>query len=499
MAGLGLLGACGGLARAHPGPPGGDGAPPDATETDTDAAESGPAETGAADGPLSDADGGFSDADGGFSDGDGGLAEGGDGGPPDADGPVGACTYTCQNPTPVVIAAVDTGYDSCASGSLRRRAQVACPSLLPRPPGGNACLQASDASPPGCRSDAECTGAPYGHCEPATDPTNLTTCGCMFGCTVDSECGDGMVCVCGDPVGHCALASCRTGTSCGESGCDCISTFNCHQQFDCQTPRDVCGSDRDCSTHTDGTTICSEDAGAHVCESQRYCGVGRPFLVAGALRLSPTAARADWRSPCLSPDVRGLSTAERRSLGEHWTHVARMEHASIAAFARFTLHLLALGAPHELVVASNRAMADETEHARLAFALASAFLGREVGPGGLRIDGALDDAGLDAFVATLLREGCIGEARAAVEARELLEVTSDAATRNVLAIIAADETRHAELAWRTLGWLLASGRVRTPDVHAELDRAVSEMATEDRDVASRIIGPCADAVLLRAA
>jgi uncharacterized protein (TIRG00374 family) len=52
--------------------------------------------------------------------------------------------------------------------------------------------------------------------------------------------------------------------------------------------------------------------------------------------------------------------------------------------------------------------------------LTSAFGGREVGPGTLPIEGALDGADVDAFVATLLREGCIGETRAAVEAREML-------------------------------------------------------------------------------
>jgi hypothetical protein len=179
--------------------------------------------------------------------------------------------------------------------------------------------------------------------------------------------------------------------------------------------------------------------------------------------------------------------------------VARMEHASIGSFARFTLHLLALGAPSDLVIASNRAMADETEHARLAFALSSAFLGREVGPGALSVDGALDGGDLDAFVATLLREGCIGETRAAVEAHEMLDVTRDPAIRDVLETIAQDETRHAELAWRTLAWLISSERARASDVRAELHRAISEMPAGDGDVASRVIRPCADSLLALAA
>jgi hypothetical protein len=122
-----------------------------------------------------------------------------------------------------------------------------------------------------------------------------------------------------------------------------------------------------------------------------------------------------------------------------------------------------------------------------------------VGPGALPIDGALDGAELDAFVTTLLREGCIGETRAAVEARAQLGLTSDVAVREVLATIAEDETRHAAPAWRTLAWLLASGRVGASGLRAELDRALSEMPPADRDVASRIVRPCADSLLAQSA
>lgn len=53
-----------------------------------------------------------------------------------------------------------------------------------------------------------------------------------------------------------------------------------------------------------------------------------------------------------------------------------MEHASVAAFARFTLQLLAMGAPAELVQASVGAAADELDHARLRFGIADRFDGR---------------------------------------------------------------------------------------------------------------------------
>ncbi len=52
-----------------------------------------------------------------------------------------------------------------------------------------------------------------------------------------------------------------------------------------------------------------------------------------------------------------------------WTETARLEHASIAAFARFVLQLMALGAPAELVAADVLATiaTDEARHAELAW------------------------------------------------------------------------------------------------------------------------------------
>jgi hypothetical protein len=49
-----------------------------------------------------------------------------------------------------------------------------------------------------------------------------------------------------------------------------------------------------------------------------------------------------------------------------------MEHASVAAFARFTLDLLALGAPADLVQSAQQALGDEIAHAELCFGLAGA-------------------------------------------------------------------------------------------------------------------------------
>jgi hypothetical protein len=129
-----------------------------------------------------------------------------------------------------------------------------------------------------------------------------------------------------------------------------------------------------------------------------------------------------------------------------------MEHASIAAFARFALQLLALAAPAELVEAATSAMADETRHAKLCFGLASRYSNAILKPGPLPMEGALDGTDLLSTVDLAVTEGCIGEVSAALEAAWTASATRDPAVRRVLESIADDEARHAALAFRFVAW-----------------------------------------------
>ena len=147
--------------------------------------------------------------------------------------------------------------------------------------------------------------------------------------------------------------------------------------------------------------------------------------------------------------------------------VAALEHASVASFARFTLELLALGAPPDLLAAAQQAGLDEVEHARLAYALASRFAGRPLGPGPLCTADLALDRPLAAFVTALVHEGCIGETLGAAEA-ELLAEHADPGLATLLRRIATDETGHAALAWQTLRWL--------HDRHGEVVRQAARAA-----------------------
>jgi hypothetical protein len=189
------------------------------------------------------------------------------------------------------------------------------------------------------------------------------------------------------------------------------------------------------------------------------CIIGRPFLVEGNERLAPPLARADWYTDA---DAGGTCRAEldatlRAELARSWTRQALMEHASVAAFARFTLQLLSLGAPASLVQRAGNAMQDEMRHARACFELARGYSSSDVGPGPLLMDGALAESDLGSIVVNTVLEGCIGETVAALEAAEALAHCEDDQARAVLERITAEESQHAELAWAFVEWALASG------------------------------------------
>jgi hypothetical protein len=198
---------------------------------------------------------------------------------------------------------------------------------------------------------------------------------------------------------------------------------------------------------------------------------GRAFVVDGVTRLAEVVGRGDWLELSVDQAAMDLDEATRAALAVAWRQDARMEHASVASFARFTLELLSLAAPADLVVSAQRAALDEVEHARLCFGLASRFAGSALGPAGLDVSGAGDRRSLaDAAVAALV-EGAIGETVAAMLARAQLAGATDAEVRRALVRIAVDEENHAELGWRFVCWALAQGGA---PVRAALSRAAIE-------------------------
>lgn len=398
-------------------------------------------------------DSGGAVANGGVVSSGGAVSTGGSGGrpqyspicaPADADAPTGVQL------TPKTIPAPGS-FTPCAGGWEHRPAQGKCETQVPRAEPAEPALENS------CASDADCTEKAFGWCGRVASGMSRNE--CHYGCVQDSDCGASQLCRCGDPVGECVPASCATDADCGGALCASYAILiTClGPGYACQTPEDTCNGDGDC---IEGEH-CVFQGGKRSCVSLG-CSPGRPFLIGGQPRLAGAEPREDWT--CELGHCSEASAGVRAALATAWTRTALMEHASIAAFARFSLELLAFGAPAELVASASCAMADEIEHARQAFAFASYYAGEALGPSALVIDGSLDRIDLDASVVTTFLEGCIGETVAALEARHAADAVEDPLLRQALAKVADDEARHALLAFEFLKWALPRAGAGLRDV-----------------------------------
>jgi len=236
---------------------------------------------------------------------------------------------------------------------------------------------------------------------------------------------------------------------------------------------------------------------------------GRPFVVEGRARVAPVSAglrgweartpmspRARAASAALSPHVADLDAATRAHLGRAWATDAAYEHASVASFGKLALELLSFGAPVDLVRAAHEAAIDEIGHAQMGFALASAYLRAPVGPGALaEARGFTGAATLADLAAAAVHEGCFGETLAAVVASAQYAAATDPAVREVLAIVAEEESRHAELAFRVVAWAVSLGG---DDVRSVVHCAFLEALEAARHAASEARHEAPSSALVRA-
>lgn len=404
----------------------------------------------------------------------------GDGG---AGGVSATPTHSCTTP---VLDPV-SGLVSCDEGYEHRPSAVACPlseggaaargaggaeggaGQLPRVEGHVSCFHNEDA----------CRAFELGYCDEDTGGGGAPAI-CKSGCVTDEDCGVGYICLCGGPSptgGKCHQSDCTTDADCGPGFlCASYGVACGYAGFSCQRASDECAKDDDCSGY------CGFNGEHRACDGT---ACGRPFLIESTARVAPVATTNTWLGGEVKPETEHLSASERAGLAAHWTHMGQLEHASIAAFARFALQLLSLGAPPELVEDCTRAMADETAHTRLCFDIASAYAGQAIGPGPLDISGSLAVTSLADIVELVIVEGCFGETRAALEALEAADAATDPVIRAAYEQIARDEERHAALAFRFVRWALE----REPKAVAEkLSLTLRAPATDP--LARDIVIPC---------
>jgi hypothetical protein len=189
-------------------------------------------------------------------------------------------------------------------------------------------------------------------------------------------------------------------------------------------------------------------------------GRGRQLRRLGRLQLPSLRTNADWATEAVAPE--GLESAPD-GLADQWRENGKTEHASVAAFARLTLDLMALGAPPEIIASAQRDALDEIRHTRLCFSIARGLDGRAESPAPFpqaqRVATlprprtlALAKLAVDSLVDGALHEGV--SARVVAKLARRCEVSS---IRAALREIAADEGRHAAHGWAVVEWCLDEG------------------------------------------
>jgi hypothetical protein len=215
---------------------------------------------------------------------------------------------------------------------------------------------------------------------------------------------------------------------------------------------------------------------------------GRQLRRRGKVLLPPIADSADWSRIDLAVSV---PDELRVPLAARWRENGRTEHASVAAFARLTLDLVALGAPADLIEAANRDAKDEIRHADLCFSIARALDGRSESPGPFP---AVQHAGglprsrtlaLAQLAVSSLVDGALHEGLSARVIARLARRCEEPIVREALLELAADEGRHSAHGWDVVEWCLAEGGAPVAHALQGALRTIPESIDSDLSDAAR--------------
>jgi hypothetical protein len=236
-------------------------------------------------------------------------------------------------------------------------------------------------------------------------------------------------------------------------------------------------------TLVDGSEVCGfPDGGTptpamctFLCGAQTdYCYIEPP--APGAPGYVGCGNGCEGRRPA---GLRWTGPRRARDIGGHFARAAQLEAASVYAFRALRDELVAHGAPARLVRAAERAERDEVRHTRVTAALARRF-GAE--PRAPRVDAhvvrSLEEVARENAV-----EGCVRETYGALLGTWQALAAEDRVVRAAMRKIAADETRHAALAWEVAAWanerLDPAARRRVEEARAEEARKLhAELAEE---------------------
>jgi hypothetical protein len=189
---------------------------------------------------------------------------------------------------------------------------------------------------------------------------------------------------------------------------------------------------------------------------------GRQLRTRSRVLLAPLTEGSQWSA--LTTGVTGVPAALQEVVAGLWRENGQTEHASVAAFARLTLDLVALGAPSRLIEQAQRDALDETRHAELCFSLARDLDGKESTPGPFPAAQAARTlsrrhrpTALAMLAVDSLVDGALHEGLSAAVIAQLAKRCEVEAIRKILRELAADEGRHAAHGWDVVEWCLQEG------------------------------------------
>lgn len=219
---------------------------------------------------------------------------------------------------------------------------------------------------------------------------------------------------------------------------------------------------------SDHNVICDElnsakvDDGFNLLTTSGFaCGAGSHrdehvvhVSTAGEVTVQETAVVEEGDPNCaIGRRPKGLittsSSRQSRTVGSFFANAARLEAASVHAFAQLENELRTYRAPRTLIRDARRARNDEVRHARMTRRLAKKNGGRPLAAR-IRIT---EMRPFFEFVKENAVEGCIRETFGALVATYQAKHATDMQIQRAMEVIARDETRHASLSWRIAQWV----------------------------------------------
>ena len=211
--------------------------------------------------------------------------------------------------------------------------------------------------------------------------------------------------------------------------------------------------------------------------------VGRPYISSG-VALTSELEKCDAGSHPEQTYPGPHTCSERRRAASEWRDAAKDEHAAVASFARVSLELVGVGAPLRLLTAVHMAAMQEVGHAEMCLVVAQ-WLGTGCGDDAEYVVAPFPAHSIAikndpvAVALSTFDEGGVGETGAALQAALkrgcCANDTASPMTRALDAVV-AEEARHAALAWSTVRWLVASGKVQQSLVAEHLQEYVARAA-----------------------